>query len=185
MKRGAAIALGVVAVLGAACGISASGSGHADRRAFFADVASRLDIDPHAFTGFGAGRARVTPTLEERIRERLEQSGGGPPMDPRMFRPQGHAMSVDAAAGYLGLPEWQVREELRTGASLADLATAHGKSVRGLQRAITAETHRRLQEVGNLSDVERQQLLNRVIGQLDEMVQRDGRPAGWGARGGP
>jgi hypothetical protein len=24
-----------------------------------------------------------------------------------------------------------------------------------------------------------------VIGQLDEMVQRDGRPAGWGARGGP
>src|SRR5262249_11339763 len=72
-----------------------------------------------------------------------------------------------------------------SGASLADIATAHGKSVKGLQRAITDETQRRLAAVANLSDVERQQLLNHVIGQLDDMVQRDGRPAGWSGRGGP
>jgi hypothetical protein len=185
MRRGAVIGFAVVALAAAAVGVSRSGDGHANRQAFFADLARRLDIDPNAFTGYGAGRARVTPTLEERIRERLEQAGGGPPLEERMFRYPGHGMSVDATADYLGLPRWQVRAQLRTGASLADIASANGRSVTGLQRAITAETQRRLAAIANLSDVERQQLLNRVIGQLDDMVQRDGRPAGWSGRGGP
>jgi hypothetical protein len=188
VRRGLFIGVAVAGLLAGTCvaiGASRGGSGRADRRAFLADVERRLNIDPRAFTGFGAGRARVSPSLEERIRERLEQSGGGPPLDTRMFRYPGHGMSVDAAAGYLGLPRWQVRDALRSGASLADIAAEHGKSVKGLRRAITAETRRRLAAVANLSDVERQQLLNRVIGQLDEMVQRDGRPSGWSGRGGP
>jgi hypothetical protein len=185
VRRGAAIGFALVVVVAAAVGVSRSGAGHANRELFLADMARRLDIDPHAFTGYGAGRARATPTLQEQIRTQLEQAGGGPPLEERMFRYPGHGMSVDATADYLGVPRWQVREELRTGASLADIASEHGKTVKGLQRAITDETQRQLAAVANLSEVERQQLLNRVIGQLDDMVQRDGRPAGWSARGGP
>jgi hypothetical protein len=170
MRRGSALALGLATVLAAAYGVSASGSGPADRQAFLADVARRTGIDPHAFTR----RARAAPSYEERA-----------PVDPRWFRYPGRGLSIDAASGYLGMPEWQVRHELRSGASLADLATAHGKSVEGLQRAIAQETQRQLAGLANLNDIQRQQLLNRVLGQLDQIVQRDGRPAGWGARGGP
>ena len=183
MRRGLVTGLGVVAAAAAVCGVSASGSGHANRSAFLADVARRLDIDPRA--SFGAGGAWASPALEERIRERLGPRGGGPPVDLRLLPYPHRGLSVIAAAGYLGMPEWQLRSELRSGASLADLATAHGKSVEGLQEAIAAETQRQLASLHNLSDVQREQLLNRVIGQLDEIVRRDGRPAGWGARGGP
>jgi hypothetical protein len=184
MTRRLALGAAAAALLAGAClGVLASrgGSNRADRHAFFADVARRLGIDPRVFTG----RERVAPDLEQRIRERLEQAGGGPPIDPNVLRYPGRSTSVQAAADYLGLPAWQLRAQLRSGASLAEVAAAHGRSVAGLQLAITVEARVRLEAITNLSDVERQELLNRLAGELDELVRRDGRPAGWGANGGP
>jgi len=185
ISRRLAIEAAAAALLaGTYLGVHASrgGSGRADRHAFFADVARRLDIDPPAFTGWRSGRARVTPGVAQRIRERLEEAGGGPLI---LFPHAGRRTNVHAAAHYPGVPAWRVRAELRDGASLAVIAAAHGKSVAGLRRAITAETRRRVEAITNLSDVERQQLLNHLGGRLDEVVRRDGRPAGWGAGGGP
>jgi hypothetical protein len=170
MRRAGALALGLATVLAAAYGITAGDSGPANRQAFFADVARRSGIDPQALTRL----APVAPSYAQRA-----------PVDPRWFHYPGRGLSVDAASGYLGMPEWEIRHELRSGASLADVATARGKSVEGLQRAIALETQRQLAGRANLNDIQRQQLLDRVLAQLDQLVQRDGRPAGWSARGGP
>jgi hypothetical protein len=150
----------VAGVLGALA-ISRGGTGGADRGAFFADVARRLDLTiprpPRPSIG-----ARPLPA----------------PAPQDTWRWGGRGVSIDAAAGYLGMTPGQVREELRTGLSLADVARLHGGDSAGLQRSIEVEVARRL---SGLSDEERRQLVDR----LEEIMHRDGRPYGWAGRGGP
>jgi hypothetical protein len=152
------VALLLVLAAGAYAGIRASGEGSANRGAFFADVAHRLDISlPQQ------RRAAVRPQNR---------------LDIRTFRYRGRSLSVDATAQYLGITQGEVREELRFGGSLADVARRHGGTVDGLQQAIEAEVSRRLH---GLSDAERLAIATRV----DDILRRDGRPAGWSGRGGP
>jgi hypothetical protein len=152
------VALLLALAAGAVAGIHASGDGSANRGAFVEDVARRLDI-----------RLPQRPAAIPRPQNRL---------DTRTFRYRGRSLSIDATAQYLGITQGQVRAELRQGASLADVARTHGGTVDGLQQAIEAEVIRRLQ---GLSVQERLQLSER----LDDILRRDGRPAGWGGRGGP
>jgi hypothetical protein len=152
------VALLVVLAAGAYAGVSASGGGSANRQAFFADVARRLDIS--------LPQPR-RPTLQAQNR-----------LDTRTFRYRGRSLSVDATAQYLGITQGAVREELRIGGSLADVARRHGGTVDGLQQAIEAEVSRRLQ---GLSEAERLAIADR----LDDILRRDGRPTGWSGRGGP
>jgi hypothetical protein len=151
------LALLVVLAAGAFAGISASGNGSANRSAFFADVARRLDIS--------LPQKPATPRPQQRL-------------DTRTFRYRGRSLSIDATAQYLGITQGEVREELRLGGSLADVARRHGGTVDGLQLAIEAEVSRRLQ---GLSVQERL----RISARLDDLLRRDGRPAGWSGRGGP
>jgi hypothetical protein len=150
-------ALLIVLAAGAYAGISASGDGSADRSAFFADVARRLDIS--------LPQPRPAPRPQDRL-------------DTRTFRYRGRSLSIDATAQYVGITQGEVREELRLGGSLADVARRHGGTVDGLQQAIEAEVSRRFQA---LSVQERLRLAQR----LDDILRRDGRPAGWSGRGGP
>jgi hypothetical protein len=152
------LALLLVLAGGAFAGISASGDGSANRGAFFADVARRLEIS-----------LPKQPATPRPAQTRL---------DTRTFRYRGRSLSIDATAQYLGITEGQVREELRLGGSLADVARRHGGTVDGLQHAIEAEVSRRLQ---GLSSEERL----RIAARLDDILRRDGRPAGWSGRGGP
>ena len=151
------LALLLVVTAGTVAGISASGNGSANRQAFLADVARRLDIS-------------------------LPQKPAAPPpqnrFDTRTFRYRGRNLSIDATARYLGITQGEVREELRIGGSLADVARTHGGTVDGLQQAIEAEISDRLQ---GLSAEERL----RIASRLDDILRRDGRPAGWSGRGGP
>jgi hypothetical protein len=151
------VALLLVLAAGAVAGISASGDGSANRQAFFADVARRLDI--------GLPKKPATPRPQSRL-------------DTNTFRYRGRSLSIDATAQYLGITQGEVREELRLGGSLADVARRHGGTVDGLQQAIEAEVSRRLQ---GLSVHERL----RIAARLDDILRRDGRPAGWSGRGGP
>jgi hypothetical protein len=152
------VALLFVLAAGVYAGISASGDGHANRQAFLADVTRRLDI---------ALPQQRRPTMRPQNR-----------LDTRTFRYRGRSLSVDATAQYLGITEGEVRAELRVGGSLADVARSHGGTVDGLQQAIEAEVSRRLQ---GLSEAERLAIASR----LDDILRRDGRPAGWSGRGGP
>jgi hypothetical protein len=151
------VALLLVLAAGAFAGISASGDGSANRSAFLADVARRLDVR--------LPQRPATPQPQNRL-------------DTRTFRYRGRSLSIDATAQYLGITEGEVREELRLGGSLADVARRHGGTVDGLQQAIEAEVSRRLQ---GLSVQERL----RIAARLDDILRRDGRPAGWSGRGGP
>jgi hypothetical protein len=66
---------------------------------------------------------------------------GGPPGGPEFHHGgHGHMLgALDAAAGYLGLTEEQLRTQLNSGKSLADIAKAtDGKSVQGVEDAIVA-----------------------------------------------
>ena len=49
-----------------------------------------------------------------------------------------------AAAKYLGLTQAELREQMRSGTSLADIATSRGKTVRGLEDAMAAAMRRNL-----------------------------------------
>jgi hypothetical protein len=153
------VALLLVLAAGAFAGIRASGDGSANRQAFLADVAHRLDI--------ALPRPQPRPAAPPRDR-----------LDTRTLRYRGRSLSIDATAQYLGITQGEVREELRIGGSLADVARTHGGTVDGLQQAIEAEVSRRLQ---GLTDEERLRLAAR----LDDILRRDGRPAGWSGRIGP
>ena len=163
MSRAALVKL--LAALAAAAGIlgalaiSRGGTGGSDRQAFFADVARRLDL-----------------TIQRPPRPSIGAHPAPVPSDT--WRWGGRGLSIDAAAGYLGLTPGEVREELRSGRSLADVARLHGGNSAGLQRSIEDEVAQRL---AGLSDEERRQLVDR----LEEIMHRDGRPYGWAGRGGP
>jgi hypothetical protein len=151
------VALLLALAASAGAGIHASGDGSANRGAFVADVARRLDIR--------LPQRPAAPRPQNRL-------------DTRTLRYRGRSLSIDATAQYLGITEREVRAELRLGGSLADVARTHGGTVDGLQHAIETEVSRRFQ---SLSVQERLQLSQR----LDDILRRDGRPAGWSGRGGP
>lgn len=93
---------------------------------------------------------RVTASLEEHVTE-LVNSNIAPRVGPgRGFGfGFGHERlfgGLDAAASYLGITEAQLRKELMSGKTLADVAEAKGKSVDGLVDALTADAKKRLED---------------------------------------
>jgi hypothetical protein len=78
-----------------------------------------------------------------------------------------------AIASYLGLTQAQLREQLRAGKTLAEIAVAQGKSVSGLEDAIYADVQAHLDRAvanGRLSTEQEQTLLTRLKSRLDDLV---------------
>jgi hypothetical protein len=91
---------------------------------------------------------------------------------------------AEGAADYLGITEEQLREQLRDGKSLADIANAtNGKSVEGLKAAIKADTTKRLDEAvkdGHLTQAQRDKIAADLDTRIDAIVNLTppDRPAG-------
>lgn len=92
---------------------------------------------------------------------------------------------TETAARYLGLTEEQLHERLRDGRSLAEVASAEGRSVDGLEEAIVAAAAERLDRAvddGWLGPKARDAALERLRDHVDELVAgtppagRPGRP---------
>lgn len=84
-----------------------------------------------------------------------------------------HAHVLKAAAEYLGLARAELRREL-PGHSLAQLATARGKSVDGLEAAILAPAKARLdraQSAGRLTAAQAAERLARLEPRIEKLVQ--------------
>lgn len=94
---------------------------------------------------------------------------------------------MTAAADYLGLSLTQLRTQMHSGTSLADIAVAQGKSVSGLKDAILAGMTSRINADTALTAQQRAAMISRVKSHLDTMVNTDmdhlpGTGAGMGSR---
>ena len=95
---------------------------------------------------------RLTASLKEHVTEMVNNTVGPRGGPGRGFgfgfgHGRGHGGlfgGLDAAASYLGLTEEQLRTELMSGKTLADVAKAKGKPVDGLVDALTADAKKRL-----------------------------------------
>src|SRR5262245_39723529 len=163
-KRMAIVATGLAVAAGAAGGaIAASQSDDpaAERQAFLDDVAGRLGttsakleaaLKAAAIDRVDAALAAGKITKDEADALKDAINAGKVPLGPgfgfgfghHLEKPGGHFLS--AAADYLGLTEAQLRTQLESGKSLAEIAKAQNKSVDGLKAAILKEVESNLDQ---------------------------------------
>ena len=82
---------------------------------------------------------------------------------------------LKAAATYLGVTNAQLETELRSGKSLAQVATAKNKSVDGLEQALLAALKQKVDAAvaaGRLDAARAQTLLERAPAHIERLVQR-------------
>ena len=107
------------------------------------------------------------------------QQGEGQQGKPHGHRGRAVRAALKVAAGYLGLTKEQLRDELQSGKSLAEVATAHGKTVDGLKQAILADAKSvidRLVSEGKITAERGQQYLTQITRRLDELVNHSKQP---------
>lgn len=128
---------------------------------------------------------RLTREQGNRLKQRVEAGAFLGPMGflagPRMFHGPGLVGGLDAAADYLGLTEAQLREKLRAGQSLADVAKAQGKPVDGLKKAMLDDAKARLDQAvkdGELTAAQRDELLEGLESTIDDVINGTCPPGG-------
>lgn len=103
-----------------------------------------------------------------------------PPRANATFRGPGAGVAggeLNASASYLGISQTDLRTELKSGKSLAQIATEHGKSVDGLKQAITASARGMLDgqvASGRITQDQEQRALGNLSSRIDALVQAPG-----------
>jgi len=196
---GAAAALLAAAGGGAAIAASDSSSPAEENQAIIDDAAQQLGISPsklsdalkkalsdHVDAAVAAGR--MTKAEGDALKQRLES--GDVPLFAGPHRGFGHLGfgGLDAAAGYLGVTEAQLRTELEGGKTLAQVAQAHGKSIDGLVDALVAEAKQHLDAAvaaGRLTKAQETEMLNGLRDRIASRVSSrapEAPPDGFGFR---
>lgn len=194
IRRVAALAAAGLALTAGGGAAIAATSGD-ERDAFLGDVAKRLGVQPSALEDAieEASKARVDDAVDdgrlteeqaERIKERIEEGGGptlgGPGLGIALGFGSGHAVHLDlravhrAAATYLGMTERQLMTAQRNGTSLADLAERRDKAVAGLRAAMRAAAEKAFAQAvadGDLTDADRDRMLERIDEHLEHMIE--------------
>ncbi len=184
----------------AASGAATSGS---PAQTFLADVASHLGISTGTLESamqqarldqvqqlLSAGKitSAQASQMETAIKSgkvgpgfgRREHMGGG------MFAGRG---AMPAAATYLGLTPQQLRSDLQGGKSLSDIASSQsGKTVAGLEAAITTTMQQEIQQAlsaGKITQQQATQQQGKIASFVQQFVTRTGMGAGHGGGWGP
>jgi hypothetical protein len=198
-----AVAAAAIAGGGAAVAATQLRSPSEESQAVVNDAAAQLGVQPQALSNAlkkalenrvdaAVADGRLRKEQGDALKQRIESGqaplfgfGGGPGGHHR----GGHFGDLDAAASYLGLTEDQLRTQLQSGKTLADVAKAQGKSVDGLIDALVAATKKDLDDAvadGRLTKAQADQILadmkqritDRVNGKLPQFNDRPGfRPA--------
>ena len=153
LKRKVAGAAAGLAIAAGAAGVADAVSGGSPARpadgrdALLNDVAKRLNVSPQKLRdAFDAALASHRPPYGP-PGPRPGGPGGPPPFG---HPPPGRiGPGLDAAAKYLGLTDAQLFQRLRSGKSLAQVASDQNKSVDGLKNALDAEFRKHLDELVN------------------------------------
>jgi hypothetical protein len=93
----------------------------------------------------------------------------------------GGGPATKAIADYLGLTSDEIRTQLQSGKTLAQVATAQGKTVDGLQAAIVADAKTHLDAAvaaGKLTATQETSMLSDLQSHVANMVNSTGPPAG-------
>lgn len=191
-------ALALLAVAGVAVAASGVFDPKAERESFLDDVAtnlgverSKLDaaVEKAAIARVDAALAagRITQAQADEMKKRIE-AGEVPFFGGRgLGGHHGHhgMHSLAAAAAYLGLTEAELRTQLESGKSLADVAKAEDKSVDGLEKALIADVKAKLDrglKDGKITAAQRDELLASFEERVADLVNGV-RPDGPGPRG--
>jgi hypothetical protein len=193
MRITAVLAAAVAAVVLAA---GASSALAADRPSLVDQVAARLGVTPEqlrsAFRATLVARVdaavaagRLTPEQGARLKDRIAKANGlglgavagkRKALGPKL----GNQLSEKGpVATYLGMTRAALVAELRKGQSLAQIATARGKSVDGLVTAMVAPLKARLAKAVENDRLTKQRadaLLERITDHVERLVQRSWTP---------
>jgi hypothetical protein len=190
-----AAALAACAFAGGAYAARTTG-GSSTRQAFLNDAAHRLGVTPQRLKDALAGAlqdqlnaavkaGKLTQAQANAIEQRFRQSGGLP-------LPLGHAGRppafggphsgpkggpLGAAASYLGLSVPQLVDQLRSGKSLAQVASSKGKSTTALETAIVSDERARLDKAraaGVITNAQEQRMLSRLQAHVKALVNGTG-----------
>lgn len=188
--------LAAVVAAGAAGGAYAATQSNSNpRQAYLNDVAKRLHVSPakldSALKGALIDRlnamvksGQLTQAQASKIEQGFGKAGRAPfffggPRGGHFGMRMGGRAPLHAAATYLGLSDTQLMTDLASGKSLAQVATKQGKSVTGLEQAITTAEKARLDKLvskGALTSAQEQRLLSRLSARIDKLVNRTGPP---------
>jgi hypothetical protein len=198
MKRNRKLIVGVAAVLAAAGGgaaVAASGSSPSEEnQAVLDSAAKQLGISPSKLSDAleqaladrvdaAVAAGRLTKDEGAALKQRI-RSGGVPLVGGLHGRGHfghggGFIGKLDAAAAYLALTESQLRKQLESGKSLAQVAQARGKSVDGLVDALVAAAKKRLDgavAAGRLTNAQEDEMLAGLRARISSLVDSAGRP---------
>jgi transposase-like protein len=186
-------ALAALAVGGGGAALAATqlDSPTARSDAIVSDAATQLGIEPEALSNAlkkaaekqvdaDVAAGRLTKEQGDRLKAAIEAgnvplAGFGPALAHGHF---GRALVValDAAATYLGVTKAELRQELRSGKSLAQIATAHGRSVDGLVSALVDAAKKQLDAAaaaGGITPERRQAIEANLEQRITELVNAE------------
>src|SRR5579859_182714 len=189
MLIGAVAALAAGGAVGGALAASGTFDPKAERQAFLNDAAGRLGVTSTkledalkaaAIDRVDAALAAGQITKDEADAMKAAINAGRLPIGIPGAGPGFHhgfgfrgGAFLDAAATYLGLTDDQLRTQLESGKSLADVAKAQNKSVDGLKQAMIAAVQSKLDQAvkdGRLTADQRDQLLADFKAHIDDLV---------------
>src|SRR5712691_6585963 len=154
--------------------------------AILASAKTQLDAAVSAGKLTASQESTILSNLTARVADLVNRSGpptGGPGV-------AGHgsfgASGASAVTDYLGISAADLRTQIMAGKSLADIATAQGKSVSGLENAILASVKTQLDaavSAGKLTASQESMILSNLTAHVADLVNRSGPPTGAGGPG--
>jgi len=175
---------------GVALATSQSGTAAGDQQTFLQDVAGRLGVSETKLSDAlkaaeidqvdAALQAGSITQAQADAMKKAIQSGSAPL--PGVGAKLGPSPFIEASSSYLGLTASELQSDLAGGKTLAEVATAAGKSVAGLKAAIEADARSHLEKdvsSGLITSAQEQDMLGQLEAHLDDIVNGTG-PAGPG-----
>ena len=149
--------------------------------ALVADARSHLD----AAVSAGKITAGEESSMLAEMASHVDDLVNGKVQRPLRGAGPGRAHGLDAAATYLGLTADELRTQLQSGKTLAQVAAAQGQSVSGLEGALVADAKSHLDAAVSAGDITADQaraMLDELTAHVDDLVNANPgtRPAPFG-----